>query len=294
MVTIVIAYQTGTSGILATCLASIGRHTKCKYQVMVVVRGSESDIDEVIEKSGIPVQLVFLGEDGHGYIGSKVHGAMLDEVIPKIDTEYLLTLDSDCFPVADGWLTDLVGKMDDPTVGCAGILHPWQPPAEDMPRNKLEWRVRSQHCWDVTHVACQLVRVCDLEGMSYMAGDDTGLDIPRKMAEKGKKCVGFMATRCANPDPEFGLDPEFNRHICLIFGDKVYHHGGFSRKNVLGEERDFQNSFGWVEDILLSYGGAEFLLHDENSYKYKFDREEEVAGEKMKRLFGLKSQRMAG
>jgi len=31
--------------------------------------------------------------------------------------------------------------------------------------------------------------------------------------------------------------------------------------------------------------GAEFLLHDDYSYRFKFDREEEVAKEKMDRLF---------
>jgi hypothetical protein len=41
-------------------------------------------------------------------------------------------------------------------------------------------------------------------------------------------------------------------------------------------------------------GGAEFLLNDRFSYKFKFDREEAVAKEKMQRLFGLKAQRMVG
>jgi hypothetical protein len=303
MVTIVVAYQKGTPEILATCLASIKRHTKVGYNVLVVVRGTDHDADEVLEEIGeMPVKVITLGKgDSWKPAGSRVHGAMLDEVIPsRIDTEFVLTLDSDCFPVADGWLGDLLSEMADPDVGCAGILHPWLPPPEDMPKSKMEWRVRNQHCWNVTHVACQLVRVDPWhEAMRYAIGDDTGLSVTNYLRSSGKRCVGFMATRCANPEPnrenpEDTLDPEFNRHVCLIFGDKVYHHGGFSRKNAFGGERDFQESFGWVEDLVLAYRGAEFLLDDENSYRYKFDREEEVVADKMQRLFGLRSQRRPG
>lgn len=299
MVTIVIAYQKGTPEILATCLSSIARHTKEGYKILVVTADEDHDAAVALEEIGheLPVEVVCVSAEAKGYpAGSRAHGAMLDALIPeKIDTEYVLTLDSDCFPVADGWLEGLLDEMEDETVGAAGILHPWVPPPEDMPQNKTGWRVRSQHCWNTTHVACQLVRTKPWhEEMKYVTGDDTGLSVVNHLKALGKRCSGYMLTRCANPDPEGGLDPEFNRHVCLIFGDKMYHHGGFSRKNAFGQEPEFYESFGWVEDLVLAYRGAEFLLHKENSYLYKFDREEEVVEDKMQRLFGLHSQRRPG
>ena len=46
------------------------------------------------------------------------------------------------------------------------------------------------------------------------------------------------------------------------------------------------------QNKILEDGSADFLLDDENSYQYKFDKEEEVSEEKMQRLFGLRDQRM--
>jgi hypothetical protein len=222
------------------------------------------------------------------------HGTMLDCAIESIDTKYILTLDSDCFPIADGWLGELFGMMA-PDVACAGILHPWSPPPDDMPKNKIEWRVRSQHCWETTHVACQLVRKSFIidHKLKYGTGDDTGLDIPKRAKEIGMKVVGWMPSRCAKPtNPTF--DAEFNRYVCIVWGDRVYHHGGFTRKSVFGEDKTFDKNFGWTLPLILDQKGAGFLLNDENSYKFKLDKEEEVAKEKMQRLFGLKKDRMSG
>jgi hypothetical protein len=224
---------------------------------------------------------------------------MLDEVIPReitSDSEFLLTLDSDCFPIADGWLTDLIEKMGEASL--AGILHPWAPPPSDLPHANLEYRVRSQHCWQTTHVACQLVsfsfyRELYERGCRFNKGDDTGLLVPKMVKDSGGKVDGFKVSRCPVVW-EGDLDPEFNRYSSLVFGDKVYHHGGFSRSKVGKDDAVFKTSFGWCEDLVLWGRGAEFLLNDRFSYRFKFDREELVAKEKMQRLFGLQNQRMLG
>jgi hypothetical protein len=74
----------------------------------------------------------------------------------------------------------------------------------------------------------------------------------------------------------------------------VYHHGGYTRKSVLEEEKTFNESFGWVQPLILEKEGAEFLFEEDNSYRYEFDKEDLVAKEKMQRLFGLKQDRMSG
>lgn len=290
-VDIVTCYKAGTSGMFKACLESIHKHTKeILYDVVVLTKWGDADdeLGELEREYGLIVEEVSVPPSS----ASKVHGFMLDSFIPAgTDSEYVLTLDSDCFPVADGWLSDLANLLQE-GVAVAGILHPWAPPPADMEKSKIEWRVRSQHCWQNTHVACQLIRVEDLEklGVKYNDGDDTGLAIVKEAQKRGWTVDGFMPTRCAKPAAG-KIDPEFNRYVCMIYGDKVYHHGGFSRVTG-GDEPVFKDDFGWVTERVIKEQGAEFLLDDANSYKFKFDREEKVAAEKMQRLFGLKSQRM--
>ncbi len=299
-VTIVICYQSGTSDMLRACLTALDRYTQHPIRVMVLTQKQpfgEEDAYMAVEGFALANVHVIPCSSGH------VHGKLLDAFIPKdVGTELFLTLDSDCFPVADGWLGDLVGMLKG-DVRISGILHPWAPPPDDMDKRKLEWRVRSQHCWNRTHVACQLMRKSDFIelGHKYDAGDDTGLAITAEAARRGWAVAGFKPTRCprvAAPTSASGrahgprLDPEFNRYVSVVYGDKVYHHGGFTRQS-LGDEDVFKASFGHARERVL-VDGAEFLLDDLHSYRFKFDREEEVAQEKMQRLFGLFSHRMEG
>ena len=248
-----------------------------------------------VEGVEVPDEVIRLGHE---------HGCMLDYVAAKVETDYILTLDSDCLPVHDGWIEELVNIMDDDhalkgyrpgsRIATAGILHPWGPPP-DMKKSKLEYRVRSQHCWETTHVACQLIRTemvksCALDGIGYTTGDDTGLGMVKHLKGLGMRCIGYKPTRCPKPEVEF--DAEFNRYTCIVFGDAVVHIGGFSRTTAKGDEDVFKRAFGYAPMRIIEEGGAEFLLNEEDSYEFTLDREEEVAAEKMQRLFGLVAQRM--
>ncbi len=290
MVTIVISYKAGTGDVLSLNLASLARHTK-DVPHNIVVLTAEGDMDDDLKSLNtyyrINVQQVKLEPE---FATSRAHGAMLDQYIPsRIDTEYVMTLDSDCFPVADGWLSDLMEMMNK-GADMVGILHPWGPPDETMNQKRIEWRVMSQHCWESTHVACQMLRTSKLKelGAKYNAGDDTGLAIVAEAKLKGLKVDGFRVTRC--PKPLVGnIDPEFNRYVCLVFGDKMYHHGGWTRTNVFADKPVFREEFWWVANRIFKEKGAEWLLDDAASYRFKFDREKEVSAEKMKRLFGFKN-----
>jgi len=214
---------------------------------------------------------------------------MLDKAVSMgvVSSEFVLTLDSDCFPVVDGWLSGLVGMMGCRKVAAAGVLHPWAPPPAGMDGELVEWRVRSQHCWDRTHVACQLVRTeeafrCAEEGHGYASGDDTGLGLLGALLEGGRTCAGYAPTRC--PLPALDFDPEFNRSSCVVYGDAVVHVGGYTRVEVGGDEPFLEEAFGWAVGRILEEKGAEFLLDDGLSYRYVFDREEEVARDKMRRM----------
>ena len=302
-VAIVICWQPGTEPMVKTCLASIARHTRPDtYDVMLVSAVNPKPSLHFLNDASFPLEALepVNLEPPAGKESSRLHGWMLDEVIPgkpAYEREYVLTLDSDCFPVADGWLDDLIGMLKGGAT-LSGILYPWSPPPPDTPPSKIEYRVRSQRCWQTTHVACQLIRASDYKrlydrGCRYNSGDDTGLLIPKMVKADNGKIDGFRLTRCSAVW-EGSLDPEFNRYSCLVYGDKVYHHGGFSRTRLLKDDATFARSFSWCEDLVLWGNGAEFLLNDRFNYPFKFDREEEVAKEAMQRLFGLKNQRMLG
>jgi hypothetical protein len=288
-VTIAVCYKAGTKDILKIWLSSVRAYTQIPYKVVILVADMES-MQEACECGGgqgdIAVELVW----SKTKIPTRIHGAMIDDFLAgnTVSTEFFMTMDSDCFPVAEGWLEGLVAMMKN-GAKVAGILHPWAPPPADMDQKKIEWRVRSQHCWDCTHVACQMIRIADLKemGVTYAGGDDTGLLIPLEAKKRGWKIDGYKVTRCAKSKD--GSDSEFNRYVCLIFGDKLYHHGGFTRIVTMGDKPVMDEAYGWVRSELVLRREAEFLLHEDYSYQFKFDREEEVSKEKMNRLFGLKT-----
>jgi hypothetical protein len=264
------------------------------FRVVVLVK--KSDFDEGLRelREEYPVKVVEVEIDNDPVSLSRIHGKMLDFFVPcKVETEYVVTMDSDCFPVADGWLRGLVDFIEK-GYKVAGILHPWAPPPVDMKKTKLEWRVRSQHCWENTHVACQLMGIADLASLNakFSGGDDTGLLIPKMAREREWEIAGYKPTRCPKP-VEGKIDPEYNRYVGLVYGDKVFHMGGYTR-TVLGDEPVFDKEFGWVRARVIAERGAEFLLDEALSYKFKFDCEEKVAAEKMQRLFGMRDKRMGG
>jgi len=298
MVTIVICYRPGTAEILKVCLSSLERHTN--QEVVCIVATTKTDDGLMDLQMGH--QFTIIETDVSSEPLFRIHGNMLDKVIPSdIQTEYLLTLDSDCFPVADGWLQDLLDMMGESRV--VGILHPWAPPPDDMLRMKMAWRIRSQHCWNRTHVACQMIRTNDYKelqgvGVSYSGGDDTGLLIPMRAQERGWGITGFLPTRCplpsapddvsSVPDRTIPFDPEFNRNCCVVYGDKVCHIGSYTLSKY-GNGKPDSEPFEWAVERILAESGAEFLLQDRLSYRYQFDREEEVAEYKMNLIFGVSS-----
>lgn len=299
-VTIVVCYVRGTHEMTSACLASIQRHTRLVgATVSVLVVAQESQLDQGLFNAvhcfsdTLPIEVV---EIPAKYIKEgREHGSMLDRAIETEEcSDYVLTLDSDAMPVADNWLADLMACMTD-DVCSAGILHPWAPPPTSLGETTLESRVRKQHCWETTHVACQIVRTSDVsdlrkQGIGYADGDDTGLELVQALKATGRRCAGFKPTRC--PAPAVVFDAEFNRYMCVVYGDKVVHVGGHTRVTVDGDDNVFGRAFSWAADRILEEGGAEFLLEPEHSWTYRFDREDEVAAEKMQRLFGLKDQRL--
>ncbi len=290
---IVICYKYGTRQILRACLKSILKYTNNSYNVMVVFNRNNCEFDAFEELNIIPNKILHTVKIDNVKTKSGIHGLMLDSVIPDIDSKYVMTLDSDCFPVAKDWLSGLINMINE-GAGCAGILYPFSPPPADMQDNMTEKRIRKHHCWNNTHVACNLIKTDLLRelikehNVKYCGGLDTGELVTRAINDRGLPIRGYKVTKCPKASPG-NIDEEFNRYVSLIYGNRVYHHGGYTRESVCGDKPvQISEYFEWARKEVINTSSAEFLLNDENSHNFRWDREKEVSDFQIKLLFGLR------
>jgi hypothetical protein len=284
-VVILAAYRPGTRDVFQSCLESVFKYTD-KDQIdfrIIYDKALPLDIEDLISK--FPVSVYGYGVQD-GLRGSFIHGTLLNQALKeKMSGDYLLTLDSDCFPVASGWLDDLI-KMLKNGAGVAGILYPWQPIPIGVMKGNIERRIREKHCWNNTHVACQLTKLSFVydNNIDYMANDDTGFMVPCKAHELGLPVTGFKLTRCCKANDGVDFNPEFNRHVCLVYGDKVFHYGG-ATQTLTGYKIDRDDMFSDACRKVLENKSADWLLDDSLSHKFKLDREEEIADFKMRIMY---------
>jgi hypothetical protein len=277
-----VAYRPGTRPIFEACVESVFRHTRREMLDFRVIHDEKHvlDIGDLMSKYGISASGYPVPE---GYRGSYIHGCLLNQALRNIpgSRDYLLTLDSDCFPVADGWLEELIGMLEG-GAAVSGILFPWQPIPDGIIKANIERRIREKHCWNNTHVACQLTKISFIfdHNVDYTADDDTGFMVPLTAHRLGLPVVGYKVSRCGRPNAGLQFDAEFNRHVGMVFGDRIYHHGG-ATQTLTGYKIDRNDIFSESCARVITEKGAEFLLDDVNSYRFKFDREEEVADFKM-------------
>ena len=266
LVTVVISAGGAQERLLNMCLSSLSMYLNVTpYRVLMIAPTSQSEIpDRISRQRGVDFQDFDVQISAEDISGSRIHSALLDKTINQIETPYVLTLDADCFPVAHGWLDDLMELNAD----VSGILHPFKPTGEDLP-DGIEKRIRTQLNWNHTHVACQLVYmdVFDWLGVGYSDGDDTGLAIPVEARKRGLRVEGFLPTRCGRGEV---ADYEANREHCVVFGDRVYHHGGGSRES---QEKAFCKPYMAIRERVL-FEGAEFILRQ--GHKYEFNDEDAI------------------
>jgi hypothetical protein len=292
MVTILMVYKAGTSRIMNVTFKSLERHNAgYPYRMHLIVDSKDPEgYKEAVQFIGrIPV-VVSIGSYDVGIPGSSSgqHGRLLDAAIKDVTTDYVMTMDSDCFPIADDWMKKLIDPMLANTqIISSGIAWPWIPPPETVQKDSLEYRIRSQQCLENTHPACQIIRadVFKKNGWKFAdsEGDDTNFGFLKKARIMGYKVVGLVPTRGPLPDDPKELDPEFNRHESIIFGDLIYHHVGASRE-CTGELKK-TGIFQISRDRVYNELGAEWMLQAGNAHVFVKDREEEVAQFKMKMMY---------
>ena len=137
------------------------------------------------------------------------------------DFEYLVLLDTDAIPVADGWLETLTSKLDDG----GAIVGVWR---DEM----------APELTPFVHVSCLCIRREELlaSGVSFAESGDgePGQMLTRELLRRKRSVVAMRRTN------------QRNAHFLLggIYGDTVYHHGAGSRRawfysstDQVGDER---------------------------------------------------------
>ena len=91
------------------CLRQLSRHTRVPYTVLVW------------DNSFLPEHRAILDADPHVRAFRSAdetvdvrHGRALDRLVGRLPSgiDYVVTLDTDSFPVRDGWLENLIGRLD--------------------------------------------------------------------------------------------------------------------------------------------------------------------------------------
>jgi hypothetical protein len=185
------------------CLERLERHTPDgSYAVYVWDNSALPEQLELLEAN--PRVSVFSAKE-HKDVR---HGRALDRLLRELpeETEYVLTLDTDSFPIRDGWLENILGRLRDG----AAIAGVWR---DEM----------APEITPYVHPSCFAVRLQTLRELEINfareGGQDVGQNITAAVLEAGGT-VGRLRRSNAR-----------NVHFLLagIYGDLVYHHGAGSR-----------------------------------------------------------------
>jgi hypothetical protein len=189
------------------CLERLERHT----------RGSSYDI-LVWDNTFFPEHLELLEADPRVSVFSEResekdirHGRALDRLLHEVaaETEYVVTLDTDSFPIRDGWLENMLGRLDQ-GASLAGI---W--------RDEMAPRIRGY-----VHPSCLAARRETLVelGVDFARKQgvhrvDVGQNITNAVLAAGGKISRLRRSNARN------------MHFLMggVYGDIVYHHGAGSR-----------------------------------------------------------------
>jgi hypothetical protein len=195
------------------CLKQIERHSRgSSYEVLVWDNTWLPEHRELIEKN--PKVRRFEPSEP----GSDVrHGASLDQLVRQVRprTKYVITLDTDSFPIRDGWIENLTGRLTGDTL-LAGV---WRD--EMLPRKPA-----------FVHPSCLAIRKRTLRelGAKFMVGSgaDVAHNVTLAVEESG---AGVSKLRRSN---------HYNPHFLMgaVYGDLIYHQGAGSRAPTFSARSD--------------------------------------------------------
>jgi hypothetical protein len=136
------------------------------------------------------------------------HGRCLDRLLTKVhpDTEFVITLDSDSFPIRDGWIQNLTGRLDD-EVMLAGV---WR---DEFLPNKPAY----------IHPCGLAARAETLRGFGTSFAKNEGADVGHNVTEAALAAGGRVS--------KLHRSNQWNPHYLMgaVYGDLIYHQGAGSR-----------------------------------------------------------------
>jgi hypothetical protein len=187
------------------CLEQLARHTDASaYQVLVWDNTALPEHLEILNSS--PQVTVFTAEDGKDVR----HGRALDRLLDQVpsDVEFVVTFDTDSFPIRDGWLENLLGRLD----GGAALAGVW--------RDEMAPRIPAY-----VHPSCLAARRDVLVELNVDFARKQGhrIDVGQHITNS-VIASGGLISRLRRTNVH-------NMHFLMggVYGDLVYHHGAGSR-----------------------------------------------------------------
>jgi hypothetical protein len=186
---------------ISLCLQQIERHADAgDYRVLVYDQSKLPEHRQILREHDVEV---FSDPDGR----HMPHAAALDLLVDQATgAEFIVTLDTDAFPVSDEWLEQLTGSLR-AGAGLAGIY-----------RDEMMPDIRP-----FIHVAGLCIRRETLLGLDVSfardMGQDTGQNITDALTGMGKELNRLLRSNRRN----------FHFLIGGVYGDLLYHHGAGSR-----------------------------------------------------------------
>jgi hypothetical protein len=180
------------------------------------------------------------------------HELALDMLLGGLsdDVDFIVTLDSDAFPIADDWLELLIGELEGGAT-LAGIY-----------RNEMEDAISP-----FIHVSCLAARRLDLKrlGVSFGEGKDAGQGLTEAVLAEG----GLIAP--------LHRSNKVNYHFLMggVYGDLVYHQGAGSRRARFWTSRD-EDAFAEEETRLIlrdrAFRDLDGLISELTGRRYPYPR----------------------
>src|SRR3954454_3326596 len=195
------------------CLRQIERHSRgSSYEVLVFDNSWLPEHREIIENDP-KVRRFQPRQEGR----SLRHGPSLDRLVKRVrpGTEFVITLDTDSFPIRDGWIENLTGRLTGDVL-LAGVWRDEMLPVKPA----------------FIHPTCLAIRRSTLQdlgaGFAIGSGADVASNITDAVHARGARTSKLWRSNRWNPHFLMGA----------VYGDLIYHQGAGSRAPVFSRTSD--------------------------------------------------------
>lgn len=145
------------------------------------------------------------------------HAPSLNRLVQKVrpETEFIITLDSDSFPIRDGWIENLTGRLSD-DVWLAGVWRDEMVPRKPPFIHPCGLAVRRERLHQLG------------VGFAKGSGADVGFNLTEAAQAAGARVSTLRRSNYWNPHFLMGA----------IYGDMIYHQGAGSRAPKFSADSD--------------------------------------------------------